>query len=410
VRATSGSLGPVSPELALVDPPLAAAARVTPDAVVVAEGEAMPHIAMASSNDWQRSTEPLTSPVPYDTRDRLLERHGLELHLTTDGGACIWRLTAARGEVVEARENGAGVPHEIESLLRNVVLGEKLVHVPARSADPEVRRLEDHVARQRHSLVKHDVGVRIASDPESLHQLRVAARRVRASLGVGRDLVDDGWAAEIKSGMRDVGRASNEARDIDILLERLRDQIRALDLRDQAAGAALLRTLEEDRRTMQRSLLAVLDSATYRGVLDRLALPAPPAGAPSTRKLDQLAGRELRRLVARVRKLGKRPGDAALHDLRIHVKRVRYAAELGGAPSDKRNRRVIKAATRLQDILGEHQDSAVGEERLRDLAYKVDRSGIAFVAGRLAEQERTRRNEIDAQLPPAWKELRKLAR
>jgi CHAD domain-containing protein len=410
VRATSGALGPVSPELALVDPPLAATVRVTPDAVVVSDAEPEHHVSAAPSQRSKHSIGSPTKPVLYDTRDLLLERHGLKLELTSDGADRIWRLTAARGEVVEETEEGPGVPRRIESLLRNVALGEELVHVPSRSADPEIRRLEDHVANQRRSLVKHDVGARIASDPESLHQLRVAARRVRASLTVARDLVDGEWAAEIKDGMRDLGRASNEARDIDILLERLQDQIRALDLRDQAAGAALLRTLEEDRHTLQQALVAVLNGEEYRSVLDRMALPAVPAGVPSTRNLDQLARRELRRLVARVRKLGKRPRDQALHDLRIKVKRVRYATELGGTPSDKRGRRVVKSATRIQGILGEHQDSVVGEERLRDLAYKLDESGIAFVAGRLAEQERLRRHDIDTRLPSAWRELRKLAR
>jgi CHAD domain-containing protein len=410
VRANAGGVGSVSPELALVDPPLAAAVRVTPDAVVVTDSTGRrPDSHREPALPVLNGAFPTTSAL-YDTRDLLLERHGLKLELTSDGVSRTWRLTAARGEVVEATEDGHGVPHGIESLLRNVALGEELVHVPARSRDPEIRRLEDHVANQRHSLVKHDVGARIASDPESLHQLRVAARRVRASLAVARDLVDDEWAAEINDGMRDLGRASNEARDIDILLERLQDQIRDLDLRDQGAGAALLRTLEEDRVILQQALVGVLNGGSYRRVLDRMALPAAPAGVPPARTLSQLAGRELRRLVVRVRKLGKRPGDEALHDLRINVKRVRYATELGGSPSDKNARQVIKTATRMQDVLGEHQDSVVGEERLRDLAYKLDESGIAFVAGRLAEQERLRRNGIDARLPSAWKKLRTLAR
>jgi hypothetical protein len=47
---------------------------------------------------------------------------------------------------------------------------------------------------------------------------------------------------------------------------------------------------------------------------------------------------------------------------------------------------------------------------LRLVAYRVDQSGVAFVAGRLAERERLRRDEIQDDLPSAWSELRKLAR
>jgi CHAD domain-containing protein len=254
------------------------------------------------------------------------------------------------------------------------------------------------------------VGTRIGSDPESLHQLRVAARRLRTFLGVAGDLVDSEWAGEIKEGMRDLGRASNDARDIDILLGNLRDEIRCLDVRDQAAGAALIDRLEEDRRELQQALVAALDGRAYQRVLDQLALPAVPDAATPGPRLDVLAARELRRLVVRVRRLGKRPTEDALHTLRIKVKRVRYVTELGGAPSKKQAARVITAATRMQDILGEHQDAVVTEERLRALAHGLDETGISFVAGRLAERERLKRDDIHDRLPASWKELRKLAR
>ena len=98
--------------------------------------------------------------------------------------------------------------------------------------------------------------------------------------------------------------------------------------------------------------------------------------------------------------------------MRIKVKRVRYAMELAGAPGGKgkRTARVIAAATQMQDVLGAHQDAAVGEERLRLLAYSVDETGVAFVAGRLAERERAKRDAIHDRLPSAWKELHKVAR
>jgi CHAD domain-containing protein len=403
VRATAGGVGSVSPELSLVDPMLAEAVRATPDAVVVG--------APAETPDWHGAAASATaSTTTYDTRDLLLERHGLKLELVSDGPARTWRLTAARGEVVETTTDGPGVPPEIESLLTNVADGWQLVQVPARSADPDVRRLENRIGEQHHALVKYDVGARIASDPESLHQLRVASRRIRTFLSVGRNLVDEEWARDIKGAMRELGRASADARDVDILIEKVRERIGSFDLRDRAAVETLLRTLEEDRRALQHVLVGVLNGGAHRRVLDRLGLPAVPAPVPPARKLDQLAAREFRQLLTRVRRLGKHPGDAELHDLRIKVKRVRYATELGGARAGKRARRIVKAATRLQDILGEHQDAAVGEERLREVAYRYDASGVSFAAGMLAERERIRRSEIHQRLPAAWKKLRKLAR
>jgi CHAD domain-containing protein len=71
---------------------------------------------------------------------------------------------------------------------------------------------------------------------------------------------------------------------------------------------------------------------------------------------------------------------------------------------------VIAAATLLQDVLGAHQDSAVAEERIRALANRIGSPQVAFVAGRLAERQRQRREDLQQRLPPAWKRLRKLAR
>jgi hypothetical protein len=64
----------------------------------------------------------------------------------------------------------------------------------------------------------------------------------------------------------------------------------------------------------------------------------------------------------------------------------------------------------MQDILGAHQDALVTEEHLRELAHELDATGISFVAGRLAERERRKRDDIHDRLPASWKELRKLAR
>ena len=85
--------------------------------------------------------------------------------------------------------------------------------------------------------------------------------------------------------------------------------------------------------------------------------------------------------VAQVRALGKAPADEKLHELRIRVKRVRYAAELGGLRGGARTARVIGAATSLQDILGAHQDAVVAEQRIRALAERSDDPSVAFAAG-----------------------------
>ena len=101
------------------------------------------------------------------------------------------------------------------------------------------------------------------------------------------------------------------------------------------------------------------------------------------------------------RKLRKAMGDiaadAALHDARIKAKRVRYAAEVAGSKD------VVERAKGLQDVVGEHQDAVVAEERLRALSEPA----TALLVGRLIERQRSRRRSARAEVPKAWKRLAK---
>ena len=93
--------------------------------------------------------------------------------------------------------------------------------------------------------------------------------------------------------------------------------------------------------------------------------------------------------------------DDALHDARIKAKRVRYAAEVAGSKD------VVERAKRLQDVVGEHQDAVVAEERLRALPEPAT---ALLVGGRLIERQRARRHSARAEVPKAWRKLAKTIR
>ena len=420
VRAAPEPLGPVSPELVLVSPDLAALITGTPDAILVDDRGTSTddRDSEQSSATQSEETPPQARPhggaprgtLRYDTSDLVLEQYGLLLELEDRGELRVWRLTLPRGEQVEAPAGPSGIPRRIAVLLDTLLGGDDLRRVPARSESLEIRRLEAQLLAQRRSLVAHDAGTRLGVDAENLHQLRVASRRVRAFLRVARELVDAGWAAELNAALRAFGQASGDARDLDVLLEHLQGEALTLGPPDSEAALQLIRMLERDRDDLQSHLEATLDSREHRALLEQLALPVEAAAEPSERTLADLAGRELRRLVGQVRALGKAPAEEKLHELRIRVKRVRYAAELGGLRGGGRTARVIEAATSLQDILGGHQDAIVAEQRIRGLAERSDDPGVAFAAGRLAERQRQRRDALQQQLPAAWRRLRKLSR
>lgn len=359
--------------------------------------------------NWLRAEQELRVAHGYDTADRDLERLGMTVsRLPVEAGA-VWRLCLPRGEQVEGWEpgsNGLAPPAEIASLLDAVTAGKPLVPASPLSSDPGASRLREAIEEQRRALLAHDPGARLGGDAENLHQHRVAARRTLAFLRAARRYVDPVWRQTLGGALRELGEATGPVRDLDVLLERVRDEANTLGEADRAGAEALAASLELERRSARRALLGALDGDAYRVLLARLRPPPRLAPGIEAVPLERIARREFRRLLKTVDRLGKHPDEARIHGLRIALKHARYAAELA-APRGPAARRFLADARTLQDLLGEHQDTLVAEVRLRAAAVVDDVTAAAFVAGRIAERQRTRRAHVTEALPAAWRRLRK---
>ncbi len=358
--------------------------------------------------DSLRADRELAVSDDYDTVDRDLERIGVTLSRLPSEAGAVWRLALPRGERVEAWEpgnDGLAVPGELTALVGGVLDGKQLVPSPPVSDDPGAVRLRELLAAQRRALLAHEPGTRLGDDIENLHQHRVAARRTRAFLRAVRRYVDADWRGALGGALSELGGATGPVRDLDVLLEHVRAEVAGLDPREREAGDALVRELEHRLAHARDVLLDALDGDSYRLALARLNLPPRLAGEAAAIPLTRVARNEFRRLVRVVDRLGKHPDEAAIHGLRIALKRARYAAELA-APDGKRRRRFLAEAKALQDLLGEHQDAVVAETRLREVALGGGDAGAAFVAGRLAERQSQRRARVREFLPSAWKRLR----
>jgi CHAD domain-containing protein len=357
--------------------------------------------------NWLDAERELTVGWDYDTADGDLERLGMTLsRLPAEAGA-VWRLSLPRGEEFEGWEpgnHGLDPPAEISALIDTAVGSKPLVAAPPASSDSGAIRLREMLQAQRDALLVHDPGSRLGVDPENLHQHRVAARRARAFVRATRRSLDREWQRMLVERLRDLGAVTGPVRDLDVLLEHLRNELRTEADVDRPAGNVLLAKLEAERNLARRRLLEAMDSDTYRALLRQLRAPPRLADGVEAVQLDRIARREFGRLVAAVNGLGKRPNEAALHGLRILLKRVRYAAELA-APNDKARKRFLADARTLQDLLGEHQDAVVAEQRLRTTAVTDETTAIAFLAGRLVERQRARRARVGKRLPAAWKRL-----
>jgi CHAD domain-containing protein len=239
-----------------------------------------------------------------------------------------------------------------------------------------VPELREALKAQVEEIRKHGPKVYANADPEELHKLRVAIRRLRALLRAARPLISDERAEALRAELGELGRALGPARDTDVFVAYLRGEAASLD-GDSNALETLIGRVEEERRTGYAGAREALDAPAHLLLLEKLddfVANVAIADGP----LKAVVEREL----ARFRKAASEvDSDEALHAARIRAKRVRYAAEAAG------KQKLAERMKVLQDTAGEHQDAAVAEERLRTLAD----TETGLVVGRLIERQHARR-------------------
>jgi len=273
------------------------------------------------------------------------------------------------------------------------------------SESPAIDTLRQLLERQLARIERVEPGVRDGEDPRDLHRFRVACRRSRALIRASRKLVGDQLAG-VDAELRWLGSVSGAARDLDVLIEHLREVVDGL-APDTSGGEAILAALEEERGWARETLVEALASDRYRRLLLTFGATLPTLHAiDDDIRPREIARREFKRLRAAYDELGPEPPDDQLHRLRIKAKRARYAAELAERDEDGAFAAFVAAATELQDLIGSHQDAVVAEKRVRALATRESQ----LAAGRIVEHERRRRAEARANVPAVWKRVERAAR
>ncbi len=332
--------------------------------------------------------------------------------------------------------------------------------------------LQEQARSCLNTLVDHDPAIRLDDpDPEHVHRSRVATRRFRTILrefvplvayssdeqpghvgmghvglghiGLGHadaargDLAPEvtnaaeAWLARLRGELKWLGDILGSVRDADVRLQSLEGHSAKLPPSDSPAAEQLLNAARDQRRSGHEQLREVLSSSRYLELLRYLdALAAGPAvrstvptelwvllSEPAATGMPALAHRQWRTIRKAVRRLGPEPSDEALHHVRIQAKRLRYLAEVAAPvvrPSANRDAAALtaKAATALQDVLGDLHDAVVTEEWLRQTApltapgaepAALIAAGVA--TGQLIAVERETRQASRAAWPAAWHRL-----
>jgi CHAD domain-containing protein len=326
----------------------------------------------------------------------------LEIERVTGNGGLIRRLEKT------LRKTGAGDHDGRPKLFRALELSAPQPPKPPSTDAPAAEHLKFILAQQAEAVRSHDPGTRLGGEPEHVHQMRVAVRRLRAILRAARPLLIAEWAEGLRAELAWLGEILGRARDLDVQIEYFRNEAMAVESRDRRPLARFVERLRTDREKTQQMLLGELRSHRYLELIGRLLQAAQePAVVMSAARLDEITAGEFAKLRKAKKKLGSSPTDAELHRLRIKTKRARYAAELAETCIGKAATRFIKQAKVFQDVLGVHHDAVVAEKHIREFSDQSPSGRAAFVAGRMVERLRQRREEARTRMQSQWKKLQK---
>ncbi|GAA3739498.1 CYTH and CHAD domain-containing protein [Micromonospora maritima] len=297
--------------------------------------------------------------------------HEIEVELV-DGDDGLLDAVAERLRAAGAREVPVSKSHR--------AVAARLARFDDRVPDGAAGPVLGYAREQRDALVGNHAAA-YQGDEDAVHDMRVAVRRLRATLRTFRGLWDRRKSEAVRAELRWLGGELGRVRDVQVMAARLDTAVH--DLPDELVlGPVPARVGERFAAELARStaaLRAALDSDRYPELLARLdRLVESPAGEVDRRWVDRRIRRVLRRaddrLDAALAVAGP-AGDVALHEARKKYKAARYAVEVREPAVGKPAARLVKRLKALQDLLGTHQDSVVTREVLRRQALQAYAEG-----------------------------------
>ncbi|MCQ9130087.1 CYTH and CHAD domain-containing protein [Streptomyces hilarionis] len=274
-----------------------------------------------------------------------------------------------------------------------------------------------YVRAQRDAIVALDPAVR-QETPDSVHDMRVATRRLRSTFRSFGKVLDPAVTAPIADELKWLAGELGAGRDQEVLDERLTAAVDDLPAALVSGPVeARLRAWAQAQRTGSRHrLLGVLDSPRHLALLDALdALVADPplleaaAGKPG-KVLAKAVRKDFRKVSALIAPALDEPSgharDVSLHEARKKTKRTRYAAETAVPAVGGSAKALAKSMKSLQSLLGDHQDSVMARQTLRELSAVAHAAGeSAFTYGVLYGREVGRAERAEEALPRVWERV-----
>jgi CHAD domain-containing protein len=337
--------------------------------------------------------------------------HEVEVELT--GGSR--ELLAAADKLL--RRSGlrpAGTSAKLERALAGQ-LPEPEHQAPLVSSSPAGQVVLAYLQTYADRLKSLDPMVR-RDEPDAVHQMRVATRRLRSTLQAFGRIIRRDDTQRLAAELKWLGGVLGDARDAEVLAGHLLAELGELPAElvigpVQARVQGHFASAHADART---ALLEALDSQRYFALLDELdKLTAEPpltlqAAEPAADVLPAATRRCYRRVRRRMRRARRAPAgqptDAALHEARKAAKRARYAGEALAPAIGTKAGRFAKQMKKIQSVLGDHQDAVIARQVERELGIGAHLAGEnAFSYGLLYGRDTCDADQLRAQAWRTWK-------
>ena len=227
--------------------------------------------------------------------------------------------------------------------------------------------------------------------PDGIHDLRVALRRTRSLLTTFRGGLGPERSRALTQELRWAAGELSPVRDLEVVHERIDGLLREQRV-ELVLGAVQARVddhVRGRRPDVRARVEALLGSDRWRAVqadLDLLAEGAATGTADDARRRLRTDWRRLRRRARRASRLvgDERAHETALHDVRKAAKRARYTAETLEPMFGGDAKRLETAAEAVQQSLGDHRDTLLTRQVLREIGVRAHLDGDnGFTYGRL---------------------------
>jgi CHAD domain-containing protein len=225
------------------------------------------------------------------------------------------------------------------------------------------------MAKHVSKLYAHLPGVLNGDDPHDIHQMRVATRRLRASLTSTAPAYRAELVEKLYQRLRRLARALGDVRDRDVQLIRLR---RTADEQSDSAQSELRAVIERVQAERDKAHAALLDELqrrrTQRLLRDLTAFLTDPLDQVQAKDhglpllVHHHAGSVIWRRYESIRRFETVMPHASserLHQLRIACKHLRYTLELFEPALGEDARALIKQVEAMQEHLGDIHDADV---------------------------------------------------